>query len=121
MSAPNDPPSEVQLRQRIDFAVLWQARMKARQARLAEAEVDARRALLSRLKDVGKYNTLTPHFVMGLADILVEQGRYAEAEQLARVAVDPTQTFDAWMSPPKVLRCSDHSRGAHRCGGTSLR
>ncbi len=53
--------------------------MKARQGRLAEAEVDARRALLSRLKDNGKYHPQTPRYVAGLAGILVEQGRYQEA------------------------------------------
>ena len=66
--------------------------MKLRQGRFAEAEVDARRALLSRLKDQGKYNPGTPRFVMGLADILVEQGRYAEAEQLARVCLEINRT-----------------------------
>ena len=67
-----------------DFSVLWQSRMKARQGRLSEAEADARRALLARLRDTGKYDTAVPHFVMGLADILVEQGRYAEAEKISR-------------------------------------
>ena len=62
--------------------------MKARQGRLAEAEADARTALLSRLKDQGKYNPPTPRFIMGLADVLVEQGRYAEAEKLARVSLE---------------------------------
>jgi tetratricopeptide (TPR) repeat protein len=66
--------------------------MKARQGRFAEAEVDARRALLSRLKDQGKYNPRPPRFIIGLADILVEQGRYAEAEQLARVCLEINRT-----------------------------
>ena len=66
--------------------------MKARQGRLAEAEVDARRALLSQLKNQGKYNAATPRFIAGLADILVEQGRYAEAEQLARVCLEISRT-----------------------------
>ena len=66
--------------------------MKARQGRLAEAEVDARRALLSQLKNQGKYNPATPRFIAGLADILVEQGRYAEAEQLARVGLEISRT-----------------------------
>jgi CHAT domain-containing protein len=83
-----NPPSESTLLQAIDSTVLSQGRMKARQGRLAEAEVDARRALLARLKDTGKYNAATPRYIMGLADILVEQGRYAEAEQLARVALE---------------------------------
>jgi CHAT domain-containing protein len=87
LSWPNPPP-EAQLRLNIDVMVLSQARMKARQGRLAEAEADARRALLARLQSVGKYNPVTPKFVMGLAGILVEQGRYAEAETLTRVGID---------------------------------
>ena len=40
--------------------------------------------LLSRLKEQGKYNPLTTRFVIGLAQILVEQGRYDDAEKLIR-------------------------------------
>lgn len=84
----DNPPAETILLQAIDGIILNQARMKAKQGRLAEAEVDARRALLSRLKDTGKYNSVTPRFVMGLAGILVDQGRYEEAEKLGRVALE---------------------------------
>jgi len=91
LETPNPPP-QTQVLQSIDGAVLSQARMKARQGRLAEAEVDARRALLSRLKDTGKYNPVTPRFVVGLSSILVEEGRYEEAEQLTRVAIEINQT-----------------------------
>jgi len=87
LSAPNPPP-ESQILQAADMMVLGQARMKARQGRLADGEADARRALLARLKDKGKYNPTTPRFIMGLADILVEQGRYADAEKLARVCLE---------------------------------
>ena len=66
--------------------------MKAKQGRLAEAEVDARGVLLSRLKAQGKYNPLTTRYVMGLAGILVEQGRYADAEKLIRSALDIQRT-----------------------------
>jgi CHAT domain-containing protein len=86
------PPPESQILQIADAMVLGQARMKARQGRLAEAEADARRALLARLKDQGKYNPTTSRFIMGLADILVEQGRYGEAERLARVALEINRT-----------------------------
>lgn len=87
-----NPPAETLLLQVVDGLILNQARMKARQGRLAEAEVDARRALLARLRDTGKYNPVTPRFVMGLAGILVDQGRYEEAEQLGRVALDISKT-----------------------------
>jgi CHAT domain-containing protein len=69
------------------------ARVKARQGRLAEAESESRRALLATLKSVGKYNTSTPFFISGLASILVDQGRYAEAEKLARSSVEIRATL----------------------------
>ena len=85
-------PSESQMLQAVDIALIGQARMKARQGRLAEAEADARRALLSRLKDGGKYNPATPRFITALAGILIEQGRYAEAEKLARASLEIDNT-----------------------------
>jgi CHAT domain-containing protein len=77
----------------IDRAVVKQSVAKLHQGRLVEAEVDARRALLSRLKNTGKYNITTPAFVWALGNVLVGQGRYAEAEQLLRVAVEINQTL----------------------------
>jgi hypothetical protein len=62
--------------------------MKARQNRLAEAEVDARSALQSRLKADGKYSPWTTRYVMGLAAVLIEEGRYEEAEKLTRTSLD---------------------------------
>lgn len=84
----DNPPTASAILQGIDGAVMSQARMKARQGKLAEAEVDARRALLSRLKDGGKYSPVTARFVVGLSGILVEQGRYQEAEHLTREAIE---------------------------------
>lgn len=89
----DNPVSETLIRQGIDYAVLNQARMKARQGRLAEAEVDARRALLSRLKEVGKYNPVTVNFIRGFASILIEEGRYGDAEKLAREALNINRTI----------------------------
>ncbi len=82
-----------QIYEAADALVLNQARMKVRLGRLAEAEADARRALLARLKDAGKYSSVTPKFIMGLVTPLVEQGRYKEAEQLVRVALDINKTL----------------------------
>jgi CHAT domain-containing protein len=81
-------PPESQLRHAADSDALSVARMKAKQGRLAEAEADARRALLARLKDQGKYNPQTTRFVVGLAQVMVEQGRYADAEKLIRTALE---------------------------------
>lgn len=87
------PPPESQIRQNMDADLLNVARMKAKQGRLAEAEVDARAVLLSRLKEQGKYNPLTTKFIMGLAGILIEQGRYADAEKLIRSSLDIQRTL----------------------------
>jgi CHAT domain-containing protein len=86
-------PSESSMRTGVDGAVLSQARMKARQGRLAEAEVDARRALMSRLRDLGKYNAVTVSFIRGFAGILIEQGRFEEAGNLTRTAIDINRTL----------------------------
>jgi CHAT domain-containing protein len=97
-------PSESTILQGIDSAVSSQSRMKARQGRYAEAEVDARRALLSRLKDTGKYSPVTPRYVSGLAGILVEEGRYDEAERLVRVALDINQTVGIADDTPSTVQ-----------------
>jgi CHAT domain-containing protein len=69
------------------------ARVKARQGRLSEAEADARRALLEVLNTRGKYHPVTVGFINGLTMVLVEQGRYPEAEQLTRAALDIQRTL----------------------------
>jgi tetratricopeptide (TPR) repeat protein len=69
------------------------ARVEAKQGRLSEAEADARRALLEPLKLVGKYHPSTAFSIVQLAGILVEQGRYGEAEKLARSALDIEHTL----------------------------
>ncbi len=92
LASPNPPP-ETQIEQAADGLVVAQARMEARQGKLMQAEADVRRALLARLKDTGKYHTATPRFVMGLASAILEQGRYKEAEQLIRVAIEINNTL----------------------------
>ncbi|MBB5055085.1 CHAT domain-containing protein [Afipia massiliensis] len=86
-------PPESQFRLAADTDLLNVARMKAKQGRLAEAEVDARKALLGRLRDQGKFNPLTTRFVLGLASILVDEGRYSEAEKLTVTALDIQRTL----------------------------
>jgi CHAT domain-containing protein len=85
------PPSTI-LRT-ADGLLLHAARMKAKQGRLAEAEVDARAILLERLKQQGKYTPTTTKFVVGLAGIMIDQGRYADGERLLRSALDIQRTI----------------------------
>jgi len=67
--------------------------MKARQGRVAEGEADVRRALLNRLKATGQYHLQTAGFIGHLAILLIEQGRYTEAEQLTRRQIEIQRTL----------------------------
>ena len=87
------PPPAGQVTVNADQLLLSIAHVRAKQGRLSEAEADAREALLSVLKAVGKYHPAQPNFSVGLASILIEQGRYAEAEKLARSALDVQRTL----------------------------
>ena len=89
---PPVPPRE-QVLQAADDYLLSIARNEMKQGKLAAAEADARRALLGILKAQGKYTPPTPSFIIGLAGILVEQGRYKEAERLGRSALDVLRTI----------------------------
>ncbi len=71
-----------QLEQMSDALLLSVARVKARMGRLAEAETDARRALLNRLKSTGKYHLHAANAVAALGRLLIEQGRYDDASKL---------------------------------------
>src|SRR5262249_21535161 len=84
---------EYQLQLNVDNAVAELGTLKARQGRLAEGEADVRRALLSRLKASGKYNLDTAGVVARLANLMVEQGRYPEAEMLSRAVLDIFRTL----------------------------
>jgi CHAT domain-containing protein len=81
-------PAPGSMESTLDFLIVAEGQMKARQGRLAEGEADVRRALLSRLKSVGKYHPSTAQTAIALAQMISEQARFAEAEQLARSAVD---------------------------------
>ena len=89
---PTAPPRSQQERA-ADLHAVAVGRMEARQGRMAEGEADVRRALLNRLRALGKYNLLTARFIGYLAYVLVEQGRFAEAEKLTRTELEIQQTF----------------------------
>jgi CHAT domain-containing protein/tetratricopeptide (TPR) repeat protein len=82
------PPPKAQLQYSADDLLASLGRAKARQGRMAEGEIDVRRALLNRLETTGKYQVQTAKFLGYLANLLIEQGRYAEAEQLTRNQID---------------------------------
>jgi CHAT domain-containing protein len=76
------------LEQAADLELSQIARIKARLGRVAEAETDARRALLNRLHATGKYQATTARYIAGLGMLLVEQGRYDEAKKLIIATID---------------------------------
>ncbi|HLM11117.1 MAG TPA: tetratricopeptide repeat protein, partial [Reyranella sp.] len=76
------------LQQIADIGAVFLSRTKREQGRLAEAEVDARRALLNQLSLVGKYHQNTASMCQALAIVLRDQGRFEEYERLSRVALD---------------------------------
>ncbi|TWI00205.1 CHAT domain-containing protein [Bradyrhizobium daqingense] len=77
-----------QLKAATDELVALKGRMKARQGRIAEGEADVRSALLSRLKATGKYSVSSIKMIGQLANLMIEQGRFAEAEKLTRAQID---------------------------------
>ncbi|MGY3506692.1 CHAT domain-containing protein [Bradyrhizobium sp. USDA 4471] len=88
-----DVPLVSEQQRQADAFLLNIAEMKSRQGRLAEAELDARTVLLSRLKADGKYNPLITKYVTGLAGILRLQSRFPEAEKLVRTSLDIQRTL----------------------------
>jgi CHAT domain-containing protein len=68
-------------------AMLSLANVLRLEGKLLEAEVSARRALLLLLERRTRYSVETAGAMVGLAYILNDQGRYAEAEKLGSVAV----------------------------------
>jgi tetratricopeptide (TPR) repeat protein len=81
-------PPRTQLQGVVDQVIRAEGMMKARQGRMAEGEADVRRALLSRLEETDKYSAQAQGFIKPLATLLLEQGRYAEAEKLARAQIE---------------------------------
>ena len=94
------PPEQVMLS--ADNDLMSAGRVKAKQGRLSEAESDTRKALLGVLKSQGKYSPQTPKFISGLASILVEQGRYEEAEKLVRSALEVLRTLGVADDSPQI-------------------
>ena len=82
------------LQSRTNTIIGWEGLNLARQGRLAEAEFEARRSLLRHLRTTGKYSALTPGILNRLAAVLVQQGRYAEAEALFRISLDVLRELD---------------------------
>jgi CHAT domain-containing protein len=91
---PQGPPVAA-LQQIAGVAAALQSRTKREQGRLAEAEGDARRALLNMLGLFGKYHQTTADMAQLLGFVLRDQGRFEEFEKLLRVAFEIIQSLGA--------------------------
>lgn len=83
-----DPPPAGGMENGNDLTLVKLGETKLAQGRIVEAEVDIRQALLSILRRGGKYFGPTAQAVSSLSGVLVEQGRYAEAEKLTRTVME---------------------------------
>lgn len=83
------------LEQKRDGLTLFRARLLRRLGRETEAEVIAREVLLRSLATRGKYAPITARAVSTLQDAVYSQGRYPEAEALARASEDILATIGA--------------------------
>jgi CHAT domain-containing protein len=72
----------------IDWHHTSLAQALVRQGRLLEAENEARQAVLGALAKRGRYSSHCARQLRTLVWVILEQGRYAEAETLARAVVD---------------------------------
>jgi CHAT domain-containing protein len=103
-----DPVARNQLPRGRDFDLSFLATAIAQQGRLRAAEVNARLALLDWLKQVGKYNADTVHFVRVLASIVNEEGRYGEAEKLIGNGIDILKAIGMSESSRPVVFALQH-------------
>jgi CHAT domain-containing protein len=76
-----------------DYIEIQLATVLNREGRPLEAEFEARRALLSELKLHGRYAPDSVGMITGLGSVLAEQGRYRDAEKLARTSLDTERTL----------------------------
>lgn len=83
-----DPPPAGGMETGNDLTLIKLGETKLAQGRIVEAEVDTRQALLNILRRGGKYFGPTAQAVASLSNVLVEQGRYTEAEKLSRTALE---------------------------------
>jgi CHAT domain-containing protein len=85
---------------------------KVAQGRLAEGEADIRRALLHRLQTAGKYSVATASLCQYLADALVWQERFEEAEGVLRIALKIYDEIGYRKDEPPVIQILFRLAGA---------
>ncbi|MEK9968553.1 MAG: tetratricopeptide repeat protein, partial [Ferrovibrio sp.] len=86
-----------------DATLIKLGETKLAQGRIVEAEVDIRQGLLNILRRGGKYFPPTVQAVASLSAVMVEQGRYAEAEKLSRTAIEIVHGIGVDETAPQII------------------
>lgn len=82
-----------QLQQAADVMLSQKGMMKARQGRFAEGEADVRRALINQLQISGRYNLVSAQISGRFGAILLQQGRFKDAEAIFRSTIETLKTI----------------------------
>jgi CHAT domain-containing protein len=95
---PGERPPEASFENGRNDLIMRLAQALQQQGKLVEAEFEARQALVNSLKTFGRYHGSTAMRLGQVTLAVLEQGRAAEAEQLARARVNIYETIDATRS-----------------------
>jgi CHAT domain-containing protein/tetratricopeptide (TPR) repeat protein len=98
-----DYPYREDYERAIDFYHMSEGLMKVQQGRALDGEVDIREVLLRRLQRVGKYHEETAQAVASLGAAFMGQGRYQDAEQMTRIALDIYRNIGFGDALPRVV------------------
>jgi CHAT domain-containing protein len=89
-----------------------------RRGRLAEAEAMSRQAVSTGLREDGRYHATTAFLMTSLARVIVEQGRFAEGERLARITLETYRAIgasaDSWRAAEAHALLADALAGQDR-------
>lgn len=98
-----NPPAAGGMETGNDGTLIKLGETKLAQGRIVEAEVDIRQGLLNILRRGGKYFGPTAQAVSSLSTVMVEQGRYAEAETLSRTAMEILHGIGVDDAAPQII------------------
>ncbi|MGE5540245.1 MAG: CHAT domain-containing protein [Gemmatimonas sp.] len=101
---PGNRPSPDPFVQARDLALANAGVNQARQGRFTEAEISVRRALMNEIQSFGRYGAATTPIVGQLANVVMQQGRYRDAERLARIMVETYADLGYPAEVPPVVR-----------------
>jgi CHAT domain-containing protein len=101
------------MEQNLDYLLAFEGRAKMHQGKFVEAEADIRRALLSRLRANGKFHPDTAFFVAQLSRVMIEQGRYDDAEKLTSTSIEIYRGLGHEASSTSLVAVLDQLAGVY--------